>query len=96
MQLKKVIQQFKNRKVLLLQGPVGPFFYHFAKSLKNIENAFRRMYHTEKIKIEVSSQKTTLCNYTAGEKNSLFFTGGVDATSALVSTFSKKPLLINI
>lgn len=35
MQLKKVIQQFKNRKVLLLQGPVGPFFYHFAKDLKN-------------------------------------------------------------
>ena len=35
MQLKKVIQQFKNRKVLLLQGPVGPFFYHFARGLKN-------------------------------------------------------------
>ncbi|MEQ3232045.1 hypothetical protein [Fusicatenibacter saccharivorans] len=68
----------------------------FAKSLKNIEDAFQRMYHTEKIKIEVSSRKTTPCNYTAGEKNSLFFTGGVDATSALVSTFSKKPLLINI
>ena len=56
----------------------------------------RPHYHTEKIKIEVSSRKTTPCNYTAGEKNSLFFTGGVDATSALVSTFSKKPLLINI
>lgn len=68
----------------------------FAKSLKNIEDAFQRMYHTEKIKIEVSSQKTTLCNYTAGEQSSLFFTGGVDATSALISTFSKKPLLINI
>lgn len=37
MQLKEVIQQFQNRKILLLQGPVGPFFYRFAKllSLKN-------------------------------------------------------------
>ena len=36
------------------------------------------------------------CTYTASEQRSLFFTGGVDATSALVSIFSKKPLLINI
>ncbi|EES88867.1 capsule biosynthesis protein [Helicobacter canadensis] len=33
MQLKEVIQQFQNRKILLLQGPVGPFFYHFSKLL---------------------------------------------------------------
>ena len=68
----------------------------FTKNLKNIETIFQNIYHTEKIKINVSPQKTIPCSYTASEQRSLFFTGGVDATSALVSTFSKKPLLINI
>lgn len=68
----------------------------FNKNLKNIEYSFQEMYHTRKIKIDVSPRKIVPCNYIADEERSLFFTGGVDATSALISTFSKKPLLINI
>ena len=41
MQLKEVIQQFQNRKILLLQGPVGPFFYHFAKLLSSKNQIYK-------------------------------------------------------
>lgn len=34
MQIKAVIDNFKGKHILLLQGPVGPFFYRFAKALK--------------------------------------------------------------
>ena len=28
------LRDFADKKVLLLQGPIGPFFYRFAKKLK--------------------------------------------------------------
>lgn len=34
MQLNDAISQFKDSNILLLQGPVGPFFYHLAQKLK--------------------------------------------------------------
>ncbi|TQR61645.1 capsule polysaccharide modification protein KpsS [Campylobacter troglodytis] len=34
MRLEEKIKEFKDKNVLLLQGPVGPFFYRFAKALK--------------------------------------------------------------
>ncbi len=38
MQLQEVIQQFQNRKILILQGPIGPFFYHLSKQLIKNQN----------------------------------------------------------
>lgn len=68
----------------------------FFESLRNIEHIFRRIYCTDEIRIRVLTKSIVECNYVPTNKSSLFFTGGVDATSALVSTISKKPLLLNI
>lgn len=68
----------------------------FFESLKNIEHVFNSIYHTDKIKINVSANSLVDCSYMPKGVKSLFFTGGVDATSALVSTISKKPILLNI
>lgn len=38
MQLDDAISQFKDSNILLLQGPVGPFFYHLAQNLKRLNN----------------------------------------------------------
>ncbi|WP_290074710.1 capsule polysaccharide modification protein KpsS [Helicobacter rodentium] len=38
MQLDDAILQFKDSNILLLQGPVGPFFYHLAQKLKKNNN----------------------------------------------------------
>ncbi len=38
MQLEEAISQFKDSNILLLQGPVGPFFYHLAQKLKKNKN----------------------------------------------------------
>ena len=45
----------------------------FTKNLRNIETIFQNIYHTEKIKINVSPQKTIPCSYTASEQRSLLF-----------------------
>ena len=68
----------------------------FFESLKNVEHVFNSIYHTDKIKINVSANSLVDCSYVPKGVKSLFFTGGVDATSALVSTISKKPILLNI
>lgn len=69
---------------------------NFYESLNNIEHFFQSIYHTDKIKLQVSSLKVVDCDYTPENRKSLFFTGGVDATSALISTLSEMPYLINI
>lgn len=68
----------------------------FYESLKNIECAFRSIYRTDKIKFQVLSQNIVDCSYFPENKKTLFFTGGVEATSALISTLPEKPYLINI
>ena len=68
----------------------------FYKSIPHVEQVFQSMYHTDKICMKVHANRTVECNYKPLSRKSLFFTGGVDATSALVSTISEKPLLVNI
>lgn len=40
MQLDNAISQFRDSNILLLQGPVGPFFYHWHKNSKKITIKF--------------------------------------------------------
>ena len=70
----------------------------FYKSLTNIEHVFQKIYRTDKIQIKVSVDSIVECNYEVSSNNNrtLFFTGGVDATSALVATYDEKPILLNI
>ncbi len=41
MLLDDAISQFKDSNILLLQGPVGPFFYHLAQKLKKYNRVFK-------------------------------------------------------
>lgn len=70
----------------------------FYKSLTNIEHVYQKIYHTNKIQIKVFVDSIVECNYEVSSSNNktLFFTGGVDATSALVATYDEKPILLNI
>lgn len=68
----------------------------FSESIEKIEQVYHRMYPHSHLKFKVEIDRKIDCSYTPQEKKSLFFTGGLDATSALAQIFSEKPLLINI
>ena len=68
----------------------------FFNCLPDIKKAYKEMYPYLNLSFNVSAQKITNCQYTIEETKSLFFTGGVDATSALVEVADEHPLLINI
>lgn len=72
----------------------------FMESLPRIQDAYKRMYPYANFKLEVTAHKVVRCpNYYSPPqytRTSLFFTGGVDATSALIEKIEDKPLLINI
>lgn len=69
---------------------------NFYVSLKNVEKVFKHMYPKASMQLKVKSDKLRDCGYESCERNSLFFTGGVDATAALVELNELKPTLINI
>lgn len=68
----------------------------FYNSLKEIEEVYKKMYPSVEINILVKAEEIVRCDYEPTDNISLFFTAGVDATSALVELIAKKPLLINI
>lgn len=70
----------------------------FHNSLKEVEAVFQNMYPKAGIQCRVKVPQLISNVQSAGGTTdcSLFFTGGVDATSALVELAEKKPLLINI
>lgn len=68
----------------------------FAESVQEIEHVYRKMYPYSRMKFVVNVARKVDCAYIPSELKSLFFTGGLDATSALAQTVSQKPLLINI
>lgn len=67
----------------------------FAESLNNIKKVYKRMYPYLNLNFEVSIHKIVECQYPVSGK-SLFFTGGVDVTSALIEVLNNRPMLINI
>lgn len=71
----------------------------FCDSLRQIEAVFQSMYPKAGIRCKVDalrSETVEACLPPEIERCSLFFTGGVDATSALAELADRKPLLINI
>lgn len=68
----------------------------FAGSVGKIESVFRKMYPRADFQVAVEAERTEDCAFAPGEKVSVFFTGGVDATSALAELHEKKPVLVNI
>lgn len=70
---------------------------NFFESIKKLSNVYEKMYLKSGIKIDVfadSVEKTSIC--LGGTSTALFFTGGVDATSALIGLIEEKPTLVNI
>lgn len=70
---------------------------NYFESIKKIETIFKKMYSKGNLNLIVESERIT--EVKASEKEpttSVFFTGGVDATSALIEVIDKMPLLINI
>lgn len=68
----------------------------FYQSLPNVLDAFRKMFPYLKVDCEVLADQVVDTVWTSTHRKSLFFTGGLDATSALIETHQENPLLINI
>lgn len=68
----------------------------FYNCIENIAAGFSRIYPLQGISFNVAADEIIDCAYQPEEKYTQFFTGGVDATSALIETADKKPKLINI
>lgn len=68
----------------------------FAESVSDIKKAYKTMFPYLDLNFEVKSEAVVDCNYSPKGGNSLFFTGGMDATSALVEVANEHPLLVNI
>lgn len=68
----------------------------FYECIPDIKASFKKMFPYVDFCFEVLSDTVTDCRYPTREAPSLFFTGGVDATSALIEKIEEKPLLINI
>lgn len=68
----------------------------FYGSICHIKKAYKRMFPYLNLNFNVVVDKLVDCSYSPLEKTSLFFTGGVDASSALVETAARHPCLVNI
>lgn len=69
----------------------------FYESIPRIEAAFKKIYpYTNYSSSVIVGKLVNNSNRSDTTKTSVFFTGGVDATSALVGTIDEKPTLINI
>jgi len=69
---------------------------NFYESIPGIKAAYKKMYPYADLCLDVRAEEIEDCSYTSGGKISVFFTGGVDATSALIEKVNEKPILINI
>lgn len=68
----------------------------FYESIPNIRNVFMQMYPYCDFCFDVKTSELVDCKMENACNKSVFFTGGLDATSALVEHISEKPLMINI
>ena len=69
----------------------------FYDSLPKIRDAYHQMFPYMSTNFDVIADNVVNCNYLKNkEANFLFFTGGLDATSALVEKVQEKPVLVNI
>lgn len=68
----------------------------FCDSINKLEAVYQFMYPKAGLCLSVRPRSTRLCHYQPGGNNALFFTGGVDATSALAELATENMELINI
>ena len=68
----------------------------FFESLSSVKDAYKKMYPYAEFCFDVLPDKIVDCTYDVQQTPSIFFTGGLDATSALIDRIAEKPLLVNI
>lgn len=68
----------------------------FYESIPNIRETFKKMFPYAEFCFEFETKRLVDCCYSPQNKTSVFFTGGLDATSALVEHLDEKPLMVNI
>lgn len=69
----------------------------FMDCIVKLSNIYEKMYPDSGLKIDVVSDKVAETkNIRKGTNSALFFTGGVDATSALIDLLDQNPTLVNI
>lgn len=68
----------------------------YYESIPRIRAAYKRMFPYLNLWFDVVVESTRKNKYEPVGRPSLFFTGGLDATSALVEKNSERPLLVNI
>lgn len=68
----------------------------FYNSISKLETVYQSMYPKSGLRLSVKAKSTRLCQYQSSGKKSLFFTGGVDATSALTEFVEENVELLNI
>lgn len=71
----------------------------FMDCIVKLSKVYEKMYPDSGLKIDVFADnvaKSKICSGGGGTSNALFFTGGVDATSALIGLLEKRPTLVNI
>lgn len=70
----------------------------FMDCIEKLSKVYEKMYPDSGLNINVFAdnvEKTKMCSE-GGTSSALFFTGGVDATSALIGLLDEKPTLVNI
>lgn len=68
----------------------------YYESIPRIRAAYKRMFPYLDLCFDVIAKTTYENRYESAKRPSLFFTGGLDATSALVEKADEHPLLVNI
>lgn len=69
----------------------------FMDCMEKLSKVYAKMYPDSGLKIDVFADNVTKTkNCSGGASSALFFTGGVDATSALIGLLDEKPILVNI
>lgn len=68
----------------------------FFDCLKDVKKTFKKMFPYLQLCFDVKASTLTENNFAVSGEKSLFFTGGLDATSALIECLKDKPTLINI
>lgn len=68
----------------------------FYDSISKLQAIYQSMYPKAGLHLSVQVKSTRLCHYQSNGKKALFFTGGVDATSALIELSGENVELLNI
>lgn len=69
---------------------------NFYNSIPKVANVFHKMFPYANFCYEIKANQLVDCSYETTSTTSVFFTGGLDATSALIEHIDEKPLLVNI